>query len=352
MPTDDTGNYKSSCLQTIFSTIPVYSFPMKVKDVSFISYVAVRGIDEEEGAVQRILSKRRIASIKDFILSGNMFFNTFILNWTEQEYTPTYSNGSITIPLSHAAAQMIDGQHRMKGLEAAMEVRSEVGDENILVSLCIGLSTKQASTIYLNINSEQKPAPKSLIYDLFGESVDDPNHVINRAGDIAQELNDNPESPYFKTIKYPGTPRNVGIIDLSIVVSALKRHLEADGAFAGVKLNSLDYQGQAVLNYFIAIKSYYERDKLWYNKTSNPFFRGAGFNGAIDYLTSTLLMKCAENHSFTVKMFKQLLHLDSDDLLVNEDIKQLDGKSARKKVADYLKSHLLGTLPEQDEYEF
>lgn len=352
MPTDDTGNYKSSCLKTIFSTIPVYSFPMKVKDVSFISYVAVRGIDQEEGAVQRILNKRRIDSIKDFILKDNMFFNTFILNWTAQEYTPTYNNGRITIPLTHEAAQMIDGQHRMAGFKAAMEVRPEVGDENILVSLCIGLSTKEASTIYLNINSEQKPAPKSLIYDLFGESVDDPDHVINRASDIAQELNENPESPYLKTIKYPGTPRNVGIIDLSTVVSALKRHLGPDGAFAGVNLRSLDFQSQAVLNYFIAIKSYYERDKLWDKKTSNPFFRGAGFNGAIDYLTSTLLMKCAETQSFKVKTFKELLHLDSDDLLVNENIKQLDGKSARKKVTDYLKSHLVSTLPEQDEYEF
>lgn len=352
MPTDNTGNYKSSCLKTIFSTIPVYSFPMKVKDVSFISYVAVRGIDQEKGAVQRVLNKRRIDSIKDFILSGNMFFNTFILNWIEQGYTPIYSNGSITIPLTHAAAQMIDGQHRMAGLEAAMEVRPEVGDENILVSLCIGLSTKAAARIFLNINSEQKPAPRSLIYDLFGEAVEDPDHVINRASDIAQKLNDNPESPYLKTIKYPGTPRGVGIIDLSTVVSTLKGHLGPDGAFAGVNLKSLEYQSQAVLNYFIAIKSYYDQKKLWSIKTSNPFFRGAGFNGAIDYLTATLLMKCAENQSFSIQTFKKLLRLDSDELLVNEDIKQLDGKTARKRVADYLKSHLLSTLPEQDEYEF
>ena len=345
-------HYESSCLRTVFSGTPVFTFPMKVKDLDSISYVAVRGVDQEEGAVQRVLSKRRISSIKEFILSGNIFFNTFILNWTEQSVEPTFRDGHITVPLTLSAAQMIDGQHRLAGFQAAMEVTPEIGEKDVLVSLCIGLSTKQAATIFLNINSEQKPAPKSLIYDLFGEVVDDIDHAINRANDIAQELNDNTDSPYYKAIKYPGMPRGVGIIDLSTVVSALRPHLEPEGVFKRIKLISLDRQRQAILNYFIAIKSFYEKDTLWYNKTKNPFFKGAGFNGAMDYLTSTLLLKCAEARSFSVEKFKELLHLDPSTLLLHEDIKHLDGKTARKKIAEYLNSHLLSSLPEQEEYEF
>jgi DGQHR domain-containing protein len=325
---------------------------MKVKDVAFVSYVAVRGVDDEEGAVQRVLNKRRIAEIKDFILDGNMFFNTFILNWTEQASVPLFRNGIISIPISHASAQMIDGQHRMAGLQDAMETQPNIGDTEILVSLCIGLTTKQAATIYLNINSKQVQVPKSLIYDLFGEVEDDTNHAINRANDIAHELNDSSTSPYYKVIKFPGNPRGVGIIDLSTVVSALKPHFESDGIFKRIKLTSLDYQRQAILNYFIAIKSYYDIKELWQNKTKNPFFKSAGFNGAVDYLTAILLMKCAELHSFSVNTFKEMLHLDSNALLVHDDIKSLDGKTARKKIADYLRSYLIDALPEQNEYEF
>lgn len=346
------NSYRSPCLKTTFSDIPVYTFPMNVKDVVLISYVAVRGIDPQEGAVQRILNRRRVADIKAFILSGNMFFNTFILNWTEPNLQPDYSNGEISIPLSPAATQMIDGQHRLAGLQAAMETQPEIGDKEILVSLCIGLNTQQAAQIFLNINSKQTPVPRSLIFDLFGEVDSDADHAINRANDIAHELNDNPESPYYKAIRFPGNPRGVGIIDLSTVVSALKPHLTANGIFAGVNLTSLDLQRQVVLNYFAAIKTYYDSHALWYSRLKNPFFRSAGFSGAIDYLVSTLIMKCAETRSFRVDTFRRMLQLDSGPLLVHDEIRHLDGKTARRKISDYLGSHLVSALPEQQEYEF
>jgi DGQHR domain-containing protein len=325
---------------------------MKVEDVVSIHYVAVRGRDQEEAAVQRILSKRRIGSIKDFVLRGNMFFNTFILNWTESNFKPKYDGVEIKIPISNAAAQVIDGQHRLAGLESAMTKDSSIGKQEVLVSLCIGLSTKQAALIFLNINSEQRPAPRSLIYDLFGEIEDDADHIINRANDIAKEFNENPESPFYRAIKYPGAPRGVGIIDLSTVVSSLKNHLGPDGIFAKIKLKSLNYQQIALLNYFDVIKTYYEKQGLWSSKAKNPFFRSAGFTGAIEHLTSTLLIKCADRKSFSKNSFKKLLRLDSSDLLTHEDIKGLDGKTARKTVKEYLESSLLGSLPEQDEYEF
>ena len=346
------NHYDSPCLKTDFSGTPVYTLPMKVKDVVFISYVAVRGVDSEAGAVQRVLSVRRIGEIKDFVLSGNMFFNTFILNWTEQTVLPTYSGGNISIPISHAAAQMIDGQHRLAGLQSAMETEPGIGDKEILVSLCINLTTNQAATIFLNINSKQTPVPKSLIYDLFGEVESDADHAINRANDIAHELNDNPASPYYKAIKFPGNPRGVGIIDLSTVVSSLKPHLMPNGIFASIHITSLDYQRQAVLNYFTAIKSYYEVERLWFNKIKNPFFKSSGFNGAIDYLASTLIMKCAESRSFSIDTFKRLLQLDSGVLLVHDDIKNLDGKTARKRISEYLSLYLVSALPEQQDYEF
>ncbi|MBL1917816.1 DGQHR domain-containing protein, partial [Klebsiella pneumoniae] len=87
-----------------------------------------------------------------------------------------------------ASIQVIDGQHRLAGLEEAMEEDPKVGEMDILVTLCESLTTPQAAKIFLNINTEQKPVPKSLIYDLFGELEDDETHAINRITDIAREL--------------------------------------------------------------------------------------------------------------------------------------------------------------------
>ncbi len=73
------------CLSTHYGGIPAYTFMMKVKDVIPLYYVAVRGKDGEEGAVQRVLNTRRISSIKNYVLEGNTFFSSFVLNWTNSD---------------------------------------------------------------------------------------------------------------------------------------------------------------------------------------------------------------------------------------------------------------------------
>jgi DGQHR domain-containing protein len=344
--------YKTKTLRTKFGNLTVYNLTMKVKDVLHISYVAVRGKDDEEGAVQRLLNRKRIQSIKSFILEGNMFFNTFILNWTNTDLLPKYGDDLMEIPIIPSAAQIIDGQHRLEGLKEAIKDDDKIGEQEILVSLCLGLSTKEAALIFVNINSEQKPVPKSLIYDLFGEIDDNQDHAINRANDIAEELNENLESPFYGAIKFPGTPRGVGIVDLSAIVNSLKKHLEPTGIFANYNLTNLQNQKLVILNYFTAIKYYYDRANFWDDKAKNPFLSNAGFIGAIEHLITRLLAKCAEKKSFKVEDFRSLLDLPKDDLLQRSDLKGLGGTAQRKVITDFLEKNLLKSLPEQDEYKF
>ena len=52
-----------------------------------------------------------------------------------------------------------------------MEKDASVGDRNIIVIMTDRLKTDDAAKIFLNINTEQRPVPPSLIYDLFGEII-------------------------------------------------------------------------------------------------------------------------------------------------------------------------------------
>ncbi len=342
---------KYSCLITKFQGISVATFAMKVKDAVFIHYVAARGASEEEGAVQRLLVTRRVNSIRDFVKQGNGFFNTFILNWTDQNFKPSISKTSreIILPIVARAAQVIDGQHRLAGLERAMNDDASIGETEILVSLTLDLTTAQAAQIFLNINTEQKPVPKSLIYDLFGEVDADPNHLINRANDIALELNENHDSPYYSLIKFPG---GSGAIDLSTIVSSLKPHLSASGAFSKYNLNSLQYQKNTILNFFESLKYFYDNQGIWENKSKNPFLRAAGFAGAVDFLTESLLAKCAAERNFSTEKMREFIRLDKSGLLLMDDVRQLDGKTARRTAKDHLEAYLRDQTPTQDEYEF
>lgn len=73
-------NKKYKYISTEINGITIYTLIMSVKDLANISYVAVRGKDTEEGAVQRVLNRQRIMSIKNYVLDDNLFVNTFVVN--------------------------------------------------------------------------------------------------------------------------------------------------------------------------------------------------------------------------------------------------------------------------------
>lgn len=343
---------KYKFLDIKFGEVPAFTFSMKVKDIVPLYYVAVRGQDNEEGAVQRILNSRRISSIKNYILEGNTFFSSFIVNFTSKDADISVDGNDVSIPLIPSSLQVIDGQHRLAGFEQAMEEDEGVGEQNILITMCVGLTTKEAAKIFLNINTEQKPVPKSLMYDLFGEIEDDETHTINRITDLARDLNDDLNSPFYKLIKFPGAPRGVGSLELSTIVQSLKPHVIPGGTFSKFKIKSYDKQKSLILNYFGSIKFYYERQGVWQNKSKNPFLKAAGFSGSIDFLSDQLIAKCVEKRSFTVDTIKSVINLDKSSLITWDELKNLDGKTARKRVRDLLEENVLANLTLNDEYEF
>ncbi len=87
-----------------------------------ISYVAVRRPkEEEEGAVQRMLNPSRIDSIKSFVLRGGAFPNALVLNWVSKDNPITFDGtGTLSFDIAERLAQIIDGQHRIAGIRAAI----------------------------------------------------------------------------------------------------------------------------------------------------------------------------------------------------------------------------------------
>ena len=336
---------------TQFAEHSIYTFAMLVGDLLQMQYVASRGVSTEQGAVQRILNRSRVDSISKFVLAGNSFVNTFILNWTDTQYLPKVKKETLILPLQGRFAQMLDGQHRMAGLQEAVNQKAEVADMEVLVSLFIGLNTKEAAKIFLNINSEQKPVPRSLIYDLFGEAYDDPESAITRVTDIVAFLNETENSPYYGRVHYPGKPNSQNLIDLAIMVNAMKPAFERNGIFNQLQLSEIEIQQKILLNFYSVIYKKYE--DIWDKPKENLFLRAAGFSGAFDFLTTTLLQQCQTDRKFTVVHMETLMKLNSFPLLKTEDVKSLGGRMARSRVTAYFRDNYQADLPENnDGYEF
>lgn len=337
-------------METEFGEIKANIFIAKVKDILPIYYVAVRGRDDVEGAVQRVLNKRRINSIKDFILDGNMFFNTFILNWTDENYPLKVDKNTIEIPIVPAGAQVIDGQHRLEGLKMAVAEKRDIEEESIIVIMTEKMTTSQAAKIFLNINTEQKPVPKSLVYDLFGEVKSKDSNIV-RATDLANELHEDPNSPFYQSIKRPGASQGVGKVDLSTVVNAIKEYIDDEGVFKQYHIDDYEVQYKIISNFFMAIKKFYSKEGCWL-KNTNPFMSNAGFYAGIKFLCEDLISKCAEKKSFEQNTITDMLNLDDVGLLYREDIKNMQGKEQRNEIYKYLKKALLKEVPNQNEYKF
>ncbi len=309
-----------------------------------ISFVAIRGRNSEKGAVQRVLNQRRIHTIKHFTLSGGDYPSAIVLNWINPENPLNKKNDSITFFNIRGTAQIIDGQHRIAGIKAAIDENPHIAELEIPVAIYEDLSTEECAEIFLSINTEQKPAPRSLVFDLYGiasREIVDPAAL--RASDIAMSLNSMEESPYYNNIKFPGSPKRKGGIALSTAVSAIKPLVEEKGDFEQIGFKELESQKQAILNFFIALENKYHNQ---WDKKDNAFQYASGFIGAIDFLKLKVIPYCNSKKSFTVKTVEDILNFDYDGLIYQEEVKGLGGKEASKRVYDRLVNAF---VPEQTE---
>jgi len=314
-----------------------------------ITYVARRRESDEQGAVQRILNKTRISNIKDFLLNGGFFPNNIILNFSQLDNVSVDEN-SIHFSEESRIAQIIDGQHRVEGLKEAIRINSEIGDIEFPVLLTVNLSTEKCAELFVSINNEQKPVPKSLIYDLYGLlNVANRDFSIERGGDIAEKMNTDEDSPYQGYIKYSGSKRFKGGIQLSTFVNNLKPLIrKEDGDFYKYNIETLELQVKILINYFSAIEYYY--DKEWDNTTNNPFLYASGFGAALDVFVYRILPHSFLNKNFSQEFFKSLFNFSRINLIRQTDVKGLSGEAARDAIKEKLGEIIVFERLQKDEF--
>jgi DGQHR domain-containing protein len=296
-----------------------------------ISYAAIRRKDAEEGAVQRVLNSTRIAGIKDFALKMGDFPASIVLNWVGGKLNVT--NGRIEIPDMPKLAQIIDGQHRVAGLKVAIDESQSAENYEIPVAIYEGLDTANSARIFISINTEQRPAPKSLVFDLYGVTASDlMDPAAIRASDIVSYLSSDGQ-PYFGWIKLPNQERQRGGVALSTAVSAVKPLVDSKGILEQVGVSELEVQKAIFANFFMAIRSSYGHN---WDDRSNAFIYASGFIGAIEFFRSHMFDYCKGKGSFEVSTIEDSLNLDETGRILQEDVKGLGGTEAANAVRDRL----------------
>lgn len=318
--------------------------------LSRITYVARRGIDEEEGAIQRILSKQRINGIRDFLLEGGFFPNNIILNLVKTDTLEIdEANNKFTLILEPRIAQIIDGQHRVEGLKEAIKINPELGNLKVPTVLALNLTTSKCAEIFITINTKQKAVPKTLIYDLY-DLLNIPNRdfSIDRGTDIADILNTDNRSAYQGYIKFPGSRKFKGGIQLSTFVSNLKSLVKAEGEFSKYFITTLEIQANILMNYFNTIHSFYGKD---WDSLKNPFIFASGFGAAIDVFITKILPQGYSQKKYSESFFKSIMDMTKEKMIYMDEVKGLSGEAARENIKSKLIDCLLIEESHEEDYE-
>ena len=233
---------------------------------------------------ERLLSKERVEEIAEFLDKDEyaLFPNTIIVTCELINASIDYEPGReadvfellgkkpatlsfleeakniggqmfLYVPYRKESILIIDGQHRLKGLEKASPSVTE--HYEILVSFILGFSWSVVARLFYTINYTQKAVSRSLLYHLTGEFSPELNE-ITFMHETVRALNEVSQSPLFKRIKMLGT------VDYSLPIEDRKKMTISQGFLIDYLLSTIS---ESAINriYPPIFLYYYQRREKW-----------------------------------------------------------------------------------------
>jgi DGQHR domain-containing protein len=174
-------------------------------ELALISFADMRAIQqgetrdvEEFSGIQRPLSKDRVKELQRYVQTVDAAFPTSIILHIASKDAEFTSLGVMRVRRDRAIAKIIDGQHRIAGLQ---DYKGPPFDLN--VTIFINMDPEDQALLFATINLKQTKVNKSLAYDLYDfAQTRSPQKTCHN---IARLLNSKEGSPFYHKIKILGT---------------------------------------------------------------------------------------------------------------------------------------------------
>ncbi len=170
-------------------------------DVLAISYADIRRIEQRDiervVGIQRELRPPRVRQIKQYVTNIDATFPTSIILAIDSA-NATYDPRShlMTVTREPRVAKIIDGQHRIAGLEGFQ------GRFDMNVTIFLDMDLEDQAMTFATINIEQTKVNRSLVFDLYEyQKAPSPQKTCHN---IARLLNSEADSPLQGRIKILG----------------------------------------------------------------------------------------------------------------------------------------------------
>lgn len=305
--------------------------------------------------VQRDASKSRIKEIASFCSNSDSVFPTpIIVSVYNNTVTLDEGNNTISFDDNTIIGEVLDGQHRLLGLEDS----DNSNLFNMPVVFMFGLTPEEKAYIFSIINSKQTKVNQSLLYDLF--ELTSKRSPQKTAHEIARSMNSMRESPFFNRLKMLGV-KDVGqdLATLSqgtfaqSVMLLYSKHPNQDKEKLyndepidnndGTVLRHYFYSGRdevilkILLNCFTALSVVFKDE--WDNPAKYILCKTTGFRGVIKSLPR-IIEKGIEYRNLTQAFFHSYFQIVKENLsksgksLTAKDFGS--GEAAQNALVDYI----------------
>lgn len=370
-------NYKMEYIKNIdFIEIkqPIGKFyiaRMKCIDLLDIALFDIRRIERDETSnidtyfgIQRKPSPNRLKEISEYVKYVDATFPNSIvvsINSIESEESDTpikniyIENGKLSIRRNEMIAQIIDGQHRLLGLQRAIDEDNSLFSYEIkenfelAVTIYVDMDVENQSMVFATINKAQTKVNKSLVYDLY--DLSNTRSPYRTSHNIVRVLNENIKSPLKDKIKMLGvaddsqneTIAQATLVDCIVNYISKNALRDRDISKRGEKLllgneNKLFFRkwfieekdlliARTLLNYFLAIKEKWPI--AWDNNTI--LVKSTGIIAFMNFLSNIIEKHPLNDIELSKDIFVSILNsVDIEDKDFTNEIFPSGGVGQRK----------------------
>jgi len=196
-------------MKSKFGSIDCFCFvasPYLLKKLCYVQRRHIQHTLDKKGiSYQRLIKPQKIKSIKKYLLGGEFFPTSVLLNFDNglelgdtkeskaemAKANPNIEAGWIQPPKKHGCAMVIDGQHRIYGYSGLDQLSK---DHSINVIAFSRLKCDKQAKMFSDINETQTPIDKDVLWDLYEDILPEEENKYKIAIAV-KRLND--KSKYF-----------------------------------------------------------------------------------------------------------------------------------------------------------
>lgn len=190
-----------NAIRTKIGNRKMYTFLLSARHLLKFAYVFRVETNNILSSYQRLLNRRKINNIREYLRSLGFFANNIlvatdeILQLSREDERMSVLSGNLNLPDKPAYLEILDGQHRL----LAYSNQPALMNQNLCVTVISNLNSIDRAKLFVVVNREQTKVPAYLLWDLY--TLIEPDDTRGRISAFVKNLNE--DGPFKDLIRLP-----------------------------------------------------------------------------------------------------------------------------------------------------